>query len=78
MYVNTQCPIISGRKQNYFSSLYSPETDRIEDVSSIIACSLVAGETTCPQSCSLAPAVVLSPVYSAVTGPWVYMSQDTI
>jgi hypothetical protein len=51
---------------NYQSSLYSPITDRTENVSSIIARSLVAGET-CPQSCSLATAVVLSPVYTAVT-----------
>jgi hypothetical protein len=46
-----------------------------ENVSSIIACSLVAGATTCPQRCSLATAVVLSPVYIAVTWQWVYMSQ---
>jgi hypothetical protein len=39
----------------------SSGTDRIENVSSIIACSLGAGGT-CPQSCSLATAVVLSPV----------------
>jgi hypothetical protein len=38
----------------------SPGTDRTENVSSIIACSLVAGVTTCPQSCSLAALVVLS------------------
>jgi hypothetical protein len=30
---------------------------------------------TCPHSCSLATAVVLSPVYTAVTWRWVYMSQ---
>jgi hypothetical protein len=30
-------------------------------------CSLVAGETTCPQSCSLATAIELSSVYTAVT-----------
>jgi hypothetical protein len=29
----------------------------------------------CPQSCSLAKAVVLSPVYTAVTWQWVYISQ---
>jgi hypothetical protein len=38
-------------------------------------CSLVAGETTCPQSCSLATGVVLSPVYTAVTWQQVYISQ---
>jgi hypothetical protein len=54
---------------------YSPGTNHTEDSSSIIACSLVAGETTCPESCSLATAVVLSPVYTAVTWQLVYMSQ---
>jgi hypothetical protein len=49
-------------------------TDRTENVSSIIAWSLVAWGT-CPQSCSLAAAVVLSPVYIAVTSQRVYMSQ---
>jgi hypothetical protein len=39
--------------------------------------SVVAGETTCPKSCSLATAVILSPVYTAVTWQWVYMSQYT-
>jgi hypothetical protein len=39
---------------------------RTESVSYIVACSLVAEETTCPQSCSLAKAVVLSPVYTGV------------
>jgi hypothetical protein len=33
-----------------------------------------AGETTCPQICSLATAVVFSLVYTAVTWQWVYMS----
>jgi hypothetical protein len=37
-------------------------------------CTLVSKET-CPQSCSLATAVVLLPVYTAVTGQWIYMSQ---
>jgi hypothetical protein len=60
--------------KNYWSSVYSPSTARIENASSIIACSVVAGET-CPQSCSLAMTVVLSPVYTAVTWQWVYMSQ---
>jgi hypothetical protein len=59
----------------YSSSLYSPGKDRTENVSFIIACFLVAGETTCPQSCSLATAVVLPPVYTAVTWQWVYMTQ---
>jgi hypothetical protein len=58
--------------------LYSPSTDRTENLSSIIACSLVAGETTCSQSCSLATAVVLSPVYTAVAWQSVYMSQNII
>jgi hypothetical protein len=59
---------------NYQSSLYSPGTDNTQNASSIIACFLVAGET-CPQSCSLPMAVVLSPVYTAVTWQWVYISQ---
>jgi hypothetical protein len=37
---------------------YSLCTDHIENISSIIECSLVAGETTCPQSCSLETAAV--------------------
>jgi hypothetical protein len=41
----------------------------------IIVCFLVTGDTTCQQNCSLATAVVLSPVYTAVTWQWVYMSQ---
>lgn len=46
----------------------SPGMDQTENISSFILCSLVAGgETPCPQSCSLAAAVVLSPVYTAVT-----------
>jgi hypothetical protein len=40
--------------------------DCTENISSIIVSSLVAGET-CPRSCSLAAAVLLSPVYTAVT-----------
>jgi hypothetical protein len=48
---------------------------RTEIISYIIACLLVTRETTCPQSCFLATAVVLSPVYTAVTWQWVYMSQ---
>jgi hypothetical protein len=59
---------VSGHGSYVTSSL-----TRGENVSSIIACSLVDGET-CPQSCSLATAVVLSPVYTAVTWQWVFMS----
>jgi hypothetical protein len=57
------------------ASLYSPGTDRTENVSTIIACSLVAGETRCLQSCSLATAVVLSPTYTATARQWIYKSQ---
>jgi hypothetical protein len=39
--------------------------DRTENVFSIITCSLVSGET-CPQSCYLSMAVVLSPSYTPV------------
>jgi hypothetical protein len=48
--------------------------DYTENISSIIMCSLVA-EEMCPQSCSLAMVVVLSPVYTAVNWQWVCMSQ---
>jgi hypothetical protein len=61
------------KQLNYKSSLNSPSTDPTENVSSIIACFLVTGET-CPQSCSLAMAVVLSLIYAAVTWQWVYVS----
>jgi hypothetical protein len=44
----------------------------MENVSSITVCYLVVGEI-CPQSCSLATAVVLSLVYTAVTLQWVYV-----
>jgi hypothetical protein len=57
------------------SSLYSPGTDRTENASPIIACSLVAGETTFPQSCSQATVVVRSSIYTALTWQWVYTSQ---
>jgi hypothetical protein len=50
--------------------LYSPDTDHTENVSSIIVCFFIAGETACPQSCSLGMAVVLSPV----TWHWVSLS----
>jgi hypothetical protein len=36
---------------------------------------LFAGETRCPQSCSLTAAVLLSAIYTAVTWQWTYMSQ---
>jgi hypothetical protein len=49
--------------------------DHTENVSSIIACFLVARETTRPQGCSLATAFVLLPEYTAVTWQQVYMSQ---
>jgi hypothetical protein len=49
--------------------------DGTGNASSIIACSLIAWELTCPQSCSLAKAILLSPVYTAVGWQWVCMSQ---
>jgi hypothetical protein len=55
-------------------TLCGPCADRTENVSSIIACFLVR-ETLCPKSCSLATSVVLSPVYTAVTWQWMYVSQ---
>jgi hypothetical protein len=59
----------------YQSSFCSPGTDRTGNVTYISACSLVAGETTCPQSCFLATAVVMPPLYTTVAWQWVYMSQ---
>jgi hypothetical protein len=56
----------SSPSSELLSSLYSPGTNPAENVSTIVACYLVAGET-CPQNCSLPTAVVLSPVYIAVT-----------
>jgi hypothetical protein len=47
-------------------NMHGPGTDWTENVSSIISCSLAAGET-CPQSCYLVTAFVLLPVYTAVT-----------
>jgi hypothetical protein len=38
------------------TSYYNPGTDRIENVSSIFACFFIAGDTLCPQDCSLATA----------------------
>jgi hypothetical protein len=71
----------------YESWLYSSGTDRTGNGSSTLTlCSTssrvclavhycvfsrVARETMCLQSCSLATAVVLSPVYTAVTWQWV-------
>jgi hypothetical protein len=53
-------------------------TDLTENVSPITACSIVAVETTCPQSCFPATAVLLSQVYTDVIRQWVYMSQCLI
>jgi hypothetical protein len=44
--------------------LSGSDTNRIEKVSSIIACFLIAGETKHPQSRSLAMAAALWPVYT--------------
>jgi hypothetical protein len=52
------CQTIAGLLMFHYSSLYSPDANRTENVSSIIASYLVSGETTCPQSCSLAMAVI--------------------
>jgi hypothetical protein len=49
-----------------------------ENLFSIIANFVIGGETTCPQSCSLAMDIVLSPVYTAVTWQWVFMSKYDI
>jgi hypothetical protein len=59
----------------YWPSLHSSGMDRTENLSSIIACSVVAGKT-CPHSCALTTAVVLSLVYTAVTRQWACMSHS--
>jgi hypothetical protein len=56
------------------SSLCYLGTARADNVSSNIACSLVAGRP-CSQSCSLTTVVVVSPEYIAVSWKWVYMPQ---
>jgi hypothetical protein len=50
--------------------LYSPGTDLTENASYIIAYTLVTEET---QICSIATAVILPPVYTAVTWQWACM-----
>jgi hypothetical protein len=47
-------------RMNYYSSLYIPGTDLIE--MSLPECSIVSGETTCPQICFL-----VTDVYTDVT-----------
>jgi hypothetical protein len=42
-----------------------PRTDPTENICIIIACLLVAGESKCPQRCSLEMAVILSTIYRA-------------
>jgi hypothetical protein len=49
-----------------------------QKIFSSIACSLVGGEAACTQSCSLATAVVLSPVYTVFTWQRFYMPQYQI
>jgi hypothetical protein len=61
-------------RNDSWSSLYNLGTDCTENSASIIACSVVAVETS-RQSRSLPTAVILSPVYTAVTWQWVYMPQ---
>jgi hypothetical protein len=56
-------------------SVYIAPARIAQKTSSIVACSVVAGKITFPHSCSLATAVVLSPVYTTVTCQWAYTSQ---
>jgi hypothetical protein len=51
---------------NYNSTLYIPGVDHAENILTFIVCCVAAGETTCPQICSIGAAVVPSPVYTAV------------
>jgi hypothetical protein len=52
-------PVIPPGTWFPFRPLYIALAQTAQKTSSIIACSLVAGETTCPQSCSLATGVIL-------------------
>jgi hypothetical protein len=58
-----------------FHSSFSYDMDLTENVSSITACLLFAGETTCLQSCSIATDVILSSICTAANWQWLYMSQ---
>jgi hypothetical protein len=60
-------PSQGGHMSLITSPCYVAQARTAQETSLIIACSLVAGERTFPQNCSLATAVVLSPVYTAVT-----------
>jgi hypothetical protein len=60
------CNSQTTQQLNCQSSVYIPDMDLTENVSFIIACFLVAGEM-CPQSCFIENAVLLLPVYRAVT-----------
>jgi hypothetical protein len=62
---------LTQSKSELTTSTHRPGTDRTVNISYIIACSLNAREAMYPQSCSLAVAVVLSHVYTAVTWQWV-------
>jgi hypothetical protein len=65
-------------RSSYFellSLVYRPGMDHMENVSSIIVCSLTAEEMACSQGRSLATAVVLLSVYSAAAWQWVCVSQ---
>jgi hypothetical protein len=70
-------PLLPGSHPSRLAAIshHRFSTDRTENDYSIIVCSLTAGDTTCPQICSLAMAIVLSPVYTAVTWQWNYMWQ---
>jgi hypothetical protein len=50
-------------------------TDRTDNIFLISACSRVAGETTCPQSCSLGMAIRVSLVYQSITCERICISQ---
>jgi hypothetical protein len=70
------CPISGSFRYNgslvTWTVVYLPYAIEID--SSVLVCSLVAGET-CPQIWSQATAAVLSFVYTAVTWQWVYVPQ---
>jgi hypothetical protein len=65
-------PSPRGGDQPNYTPPYIAPARTAQKTSLVLLCSVVAGKTTCPQTCSLA--VVLSPLYTALTWQWVCMS----
>jgi hypothetical protein len=64
-----------GYTRRHWVPFSSPPVTRRATVEVFERASTRAAPTAYPHSCSLATAAVLSPVYTAVTWQWVYMSQ---